>query len=89
MLKEKSAVPVMLSKLQTNEANELRSEFLTALNQIDDPKVMPVIFDLIDLENTETIKTGMKHLLRTMLYRYHGGGKDYRTIALSEKVSMN
>jgi HEAT repeat protein len=88
-LKEKSAVPVMLTKLQTNEANELRSEFLTALNQIDDPKVMPVIFDLIDLENTEMIKTGMKQLLRTMLYRYHGGGKDYRTIALSEKVSMN
>ena len=50
---------------------------------------MPVIFDLIDLENAETIKTGMKQLLRTMLYRYHGGGKDYRTIAISEKVSMN
>jgi HEAT repeat protein len=88
-MKEKSAVPVILNKLQTNEANELRSEFLTALNQIDDPKVMPVIFDLIDLENAETIKTGMKQLLRTMLYRYHGGGKDYRTIAISEKVSMN
>lgn len=88
-LKEKSAVPVILKKLQTNEANELRSEFLTALNQIDDPKVMPVIFDLIDLENAEVIKTGMKSLLRTMLYRYHGGGKEYRTIAISEKVSMN
>jgi len=89
MLKEKSAVPVILNRLQTNEANELRSEFLTALNQIDDPKVMPVIFDLIDLENAESIKVGMKHLLRTMLYRYHGGGgKEYRTITLSEKVSM-
>ncbi len=89
VLKEKSAVPVILSKLQTNEANELRSEFLAALNQIDDPRVMPVIFDLIDLENAESIKTGMKQLLRTMLYRYHGGGKDYKTIALSEKVSVN
>ncbi|HMV45440.1 MAG TPA: HEAT repeat domain-containing protein [Leptospiraceae bacterium] len=88
-LKEKSAVPVILKKLQTNEANELRSEFLTALNQIDDPKVMPVIFDLIDLENTEIIKTGMKSLLRTMLYRYHGGGKEYRTLILSDKISMN
>lgn len=88
MLKEKSAVPVILNKLQTDEANELRSEFLTALNQIDDPKVMPVIFDLIDLEGAESIKMGMKHLLRTMLYRYHGGGKDYKTIAISEKVSM-
>ncbi|MBK8394088.1 MAG: HEAT repeat domain-containing protein [Leptospiraceae bacterium] len=89
VLKEKSAVPVILKKLQSGEANELRSEFLSALNQIDDPKVMPVIFDLIDLENAESIKSGMKLLLRTMLYRYHGGGKDYKTLALSEKVSVN
>lgn len=74
VLKEKSAVPVILSRLQDEaEATNLRSEFLTALNNIDDPQVMPVIFDLIEVERKDPIRIEMKSLLRTMLYRYHKG----------------
>jgi HEAT repeat protein len=74
-LKEKSSIPVLLSKLkQPSENLELRNELLSSLNEIDDPKVMPIIFDMIEEEPTE-FRNKMKEFLRTMLYRHHGTNK--------------
>jgi HEAT repeat protein len=72
VMKEKSAVPALLNKLKnSSEDSGLRKETLSSLEQIDDPKVMPIIFDLIEEESTEFQKN-MKEVLRSMLYRYHG-----------------
>ncbi len=75
ILKEKSSIPTLLSKLkQPSENLELRNELLSSLNEIDDPKVMPIIFDMIEEEPTE-FRNKMKEFLRTMLYRHHGSNK--------------
>jgi HEAT repeat protein len=73
VLKEKTAVTTILNRLEDRaESTVLKSEMLATLDLIDDPKVMPVIFDMLETENFAEIKSGMRNLLRTMLYRYHG-----------------
>ncbi|MCB1176326.1 MAG: HEAT repeat domain-containing protein, partial [Leptospiraceae bacterium] len=73
IMKEKSAIPALLTSLKnSNEDLSLRKATLSSLDQIDDPRVMPVIFDLIEDETTDFQKN-MKEFLREMLYRYHGG----------------
>jgi HEAT repeat protein len=82
LLKEKSAIPTILGQFQANEPEPLRLEFLTTLDKIDDPVVMPILFDLIDPETQETVKVSIKSVLRKMLYRYHGGSKATKVLAL-------
>ncbi|MCB1143976.1 MAG: HEAT repeat domain-containing protein [Leptospiraceae bacterium] len=72
ILKEKKAVPGFLKILSSpQEDRNLRTEVLASLDQINDPSVMPVVFDLIDEEQSE-FKNEMKSFLRDMLYKFHG-----------------
>jgi HEAT repeat protein len=83
VLKEKSAVPMLLTKLkQSSENLDFRHQMLSSLDQIDDPRVMPVIFDMIEEESTD-FRKDMKEFLRNMLYRYHGGGGKSNSIVRS------
>ncbi|MDX1958121.1 MAG: HEAT repeat domain-containing protein [Leptospiraceae bacterium] len=73
VLKEKSAIPALLSALKKrNEDKSLKQEMLSSLDRINDPKVMPVIFDILNDEPTD-FKENIKEFLRNMLYRHHGG----------------
>ena len=86
-LKEKSAVPSILDSLNNeHETLNLKLQLVSTLDQIDEPKVMPIIFDLIEVEEIKTLRKSMKHLLRSMLYRYYK--PNYSLAIRAEQVSI-
>ncbi|MEM7179828.1 MAG: HEAT repeat domain-containing protein [Spirochaetota bacterium] len=86
-LKEKSAVPSILDSLNNeHETLNLKLQLVSTLDQIDEPKVMPIIFDLIEVEQIKSLRKSMKQLLRSMLYRYYK--PNYSLAIKAEQVSV-
>lgn len=86
-MKEKSAVPTVLDALNNeHETFDLKMQLVTTLDQIDEPKVMPILFDLIEVERVAALKKSMKHLLRSMLYRYYK--PNYKIAVREQQVSV-
>ncbi|MCX7999507.1 MAG: HEAT repeat domain-containing protein, partial [Leptospiraceae bacterium] len=76
-MKEKAGIPALLTKLRDFQENEiLRSQILLSLEQIDDPKVMPYVFDIME-EETTAFRSHIKDFMRNMLYKYHNPKKEY------------
>ncbi len=72
LLKEKNAVQILLDSVKKIEdQQDLRKEAIFSLEKIDDPTVMPIFFDQIEIEQNSEIKKLLKKTLREMLYKYH------------------
>lgn len=72
VLKEKSTIPAVLDSLSdSKESVKLKLELVSTLDSINEPAVMPIIFDLIEAEPIDNLKVSLKSLLRRMLYRYY------------------
>ncbi len=76
-MKEKSGISALLAKLKDyQESNTLRSQILISLEQIDDPKVMPFVFDIME-EDSTPFRSQIKEFMRNMLYKYHNPRREY------------
>jgi hypothetical protein len=72
VLKEKSTIPTVIDTIgNSQESVPLRLELVSALDSINEPAVMPLLFDLIESEPKEDLRSSLKGLLRRMLYQYH------------------
>ncbi|MCP5503505.1 MAG: HEAT repeat domain-containing protein [Leptospiraceae bacterium] len=72
VMKDKVAIPSILNGLQDRaEDLGLKIELVATLEKIDEPRVMPLLFDLIETEDEKELRLSMKSLLRRMLYKYH------------------
>ncbi|MEM4271448.1 MAG: HEAT repeat domain-containing protein [Candidatus Pacearchaeota archaeon] len=76
-MREKAGIPALLAKLKDFQENEaLRSQILISLEQIDDPKVMPFVFDIME-EDSTSFRSQIKEFMRNMLYKYHNPRREY------------
>lgn len=72
LLKVKNAIPTFLDELELEKGSQsFRKEILLSLEKIDDPRVLPEIFDIIETTKDLEIKTTMKGFMRKMLYKFH------------------
>jgi HEAT repeat protein len=71
LLKEKSAIPIFINSIASQkEDNSLKLEMLMALEKINEPKIIPILYDIVENDNTE-LKDQMKSIFRDMLYKVH------------------
>lgn len=76
-MREKAGIPALLAKLKDyGESEALRGQILISLEQIDDPKVMPFVFDIME-EDSTSFRSQIKEFMRNMLYKYHNPRREY------------
>ncbi len=75
--REKSSIPSLINKIKDpRETVQIKVVSLKALEEINDPNVLPEIFDLI--ESQKDISQELRSFVRNMLIKFHGKGNKYK-----------
>jgi len=75
--KEKSSIPSLINKIKDpRETVQIKLVSLKALEEINDPNVLPELFDLI--ESQKDISQELRSFVRNMLIKFHGKGSKYK-----------
>jgi HEAT repeat protein len=75
--KEKSSIPSLINKIKDpRETVQIKIVSLKALEEINDPNVLPELFDLI--ETQKDISQELRSFVRNMLIKFHGKASTYK-----------